>query len=138
LKTERRNQQSGEVSQFLEGVNNDEPHSKRANRGYNPKYDNMTSQFITTTPDLKQTTTRQSRSGSESAHAADEESFNPNEVQFDENGNVRLNKCGVPVRKVGRPPKDKVQMEQKKEQDALRKSIKAQRQFEFRKLLQRD
>lgn len=64
--------------------------------------------------------------------------FKPNEVQYDENGNVRLNKNGQPVRKVGRPPKDKSLMELKKEQDALKKSIKAQRQLEFRRLLAAD
>ena len=64
-----------------------------------------------------------------------EKPFNPNEVQYDENGNVRLNKHGEPIRKVGRPPKDKSLMEAKKEEDAIKKSIKAKRKIEFRKLL---
>jgi len=57
-------------------------------------------------------------------------------VQYDEEGNIKLNKHGQPIRKVGRPPKDKSLIELKKEQDAIKKSIKAQRQFEFRRLLQ--
>jgi hypothetical protein len=52
-------------------------------------------------------------------------SLNPNEVQYNENGELRLNKNGLPIRKVGRPPKDKSLIELKKEQDALKKSIKA-------------
>jgi hypothetical protein len=41
--------------------------------------------------------------------------FKPNEVQYDGEGNVRLNKNGQPIRKVGRPPKDKSLIELKRE-----------------------
>ena len=87
--------QSGEVSNFVAGQTK---LGKRSTRGYNPKYDGQNTQFLTGEA-IKATKISESM--------LPPKSYNDVNIQRDENGELKVNKHGQPVRKVGRPPKDR-------------------------------
>ena len=94
---------------------------KRANRGYNPKYDSSSTQFVC--HDVAQ------KSEQNIQMTADE-------TQIKEEVGEPIKK--VP-RKVGRPPKDKSLVNLKKQAlEQTKKALKAQKHMEFRKLIARD
>ena len=114
---------------------------KRANRGYNPKYDTKETSFICKGDSIKQVGTKQevqrcNKDNDQNTFDADQDGESASPVKCAPG--MRMNKYGELVRKVGRPPKDKSLMAKKQDQDNVKKSLKAQRYQEFRKLIAED
>jgi len=102
---------------------------KRVNRGYNPKYETT---FLCKPTDFNLGLNTGSAVTSKTQKPLYEQ---PASSDAADAVHPRLNKSGVPIRKVGRPPKDKSLEPQERMMDVPKKSLKAQRYQEFRNII---